>query len=324
LGCKGDNRFEFVAYFPRSTDWPNGRQVKYISSEWHMVPDVDAQGDGHVEHYNNAGEIDNPLTTLQEVSGDYSIPEIPIVIWRGTPSGIGKELIPTTPSLWENSLELELSNSRTLTAANKSATGTIIVTQEQGTSAIMPDNIGEGINKLPAGAGMNIISVPAANVETLQKIVETQSAFLADAWSVPANIVRVSDTNNIISIASGAALIQMQKPATKMRAKRADTNRAAMDRWFRIELGHARISRDDSKYGAGIMQEWIVNEMPFPKTDLEKMEEFAYKKDTLKIVDDKDAVIKFIPGIHNREDAIAYLEERPQPAAPRPTLQNFR
>jgi len=99
LGCKGDNRFEFVAYFPRSTDWPNGRQVKYISSEWHMVPDVDAQGDGHVEHYNNAGEIDNPLTTLQEVSGDYSIPEIPIVIWRGTPSGIGKELIPTTPSL---------------------------------------------------------------------------------------------------------------------------------------------------------------------------------------------------------------------------------
>jgi hypothetical protein len=139
---------------------------------------------------------------------------------------------------------------------------------------------------------------------------------------VPTNAVRVTG-EGMIDV-SGASLIMQNKPASKMRSKRADVNRADMDNWFKIEVGVARIARGDVNYGAGIRQEWIVNEMPFPKTDLEKMEEYAYRKDTLKVVDQKDAVVEFVPGVETREQADKYLLERPQAPAARPNLEALR
>jgi hypothetical protein len=313
LGSIGNGKFEFLAIYPRSNMNERGRHVKYTASKWSDIPDVGIVGAS--EHYNKAGEIDNPLTTLQETNQNWEAPEIPIVIWYGVPVGVGSKLLPTMDALYETCLELDLGNSRALTTANKSATGVTVISSELGANTIMPDNLGEGMNQLGSGNAMNIISIPGANVETLQRVVETQAAFLAEAYGMPSHMVKVSDGN---MVHSGTALVQMTQVANRMRMKRAEINRTAMARIFEIEKGIAAISRDEADYGIGIRQEWEVEPMTYVKTDMERFEEAAFKQNQLKIAGQREHVKAFVPGIETDEQVDTFVEELKLPVAPAP------
>jgi hypothetical protein len=260
--------------------YPKGRMVKYEASNWIDIPTVgNADADDHLD---SAEEVANPLTVLQNDSKDWTRPEIPIKLWRGTPNGIGKELLPTDKELFEQDLEINVTSSRAITASIKSATGITAITTEVGGSPVLPDQIAEGISKLGQGQSIDIMYVPGSNAKDLMDNNERVIAYTSEAKGVPAYKVSINQT----IVPSGAALIQLNKVETQTRMQRADINRHEEQRGFEIEMALAAIQNDDQDYGKGITQIWTVNADGIVKTDLEIIEELERDK-ALGVIDNR-------------------------------------
>ena len=65
LSSADGNKSNYVAFFPRSEQYPNGKCVSYKSDKWSNIPE-DAQ-----QHTDNSGEYVNPLTALQKKSRNW-------------------------------------------------------------------------------------------------------------------------------------------------------------------------------------------------------------------------------------------------------------
>jgi hypothetical protein len=312
----------FVAIFPRSEMYPKGRMVKYEGTDWAAIPNV-----GHADandHMDSAEEVANPLTVLQNDSKDWTRPEIPVVLWRGTTNGIGKELLPTSEVLFQQDKEINLSACRALTAGIKSATGVIVLNTEVGGSPVMPDQVAEGITQLKAGQSLNILSVPAINADRLMASIESIIAFLSESFGVPNYKLTI---NNNLAAMSGEALIQLNRTEMEMRQRRADINRGNVDRIFNIEMALAAIDNDDQTFGNRIKQAWIVGSEGVIKSDLVVIEETERLK-AVKAIDERGVVRALIPEFTDATDEAIdeYLDGfKEEPAPPQqPALNRLR
>jgi hypothetical protein len=173
----------YVAYFPRSDEYPKGRMVKYTANNWYEIPIVGA--DGSVDHRDAGDEIANPLTVLQDTAQDWTIPEIPVSLWQGSVNGAGSELLPTYTTLYEQDKEINLAASRQMFAGVRSATGIIVFSTELGGSPVVSDNLGEGLSMLKPGQSLNVLSVPGINQKYLMDTIKDTVAFLSESYGVP-------------------------------------------------------------------------------------------------------------------------------------------
>jgi hypothetical protein len=304
LSVASSSTYNFVAYFPRSDMYPKGRMVKYEASMWYQIPEVGNEGAN--DHMDAAEEVANPLTVLQDDAQNWTIPEIPVVLWYGSPDGAGSSLLPVSTNLYENDKELNLAECRLLTGGVKSATGIIVFSNELGGSPIMPDNLSEALVQLKPGHALNVLHVPGANVTALDGVVEKLGAYISEKYGVASYKLSVGGNTNI---PSGVALVELNKPETKYRQGRADMNRAGMDKIFQIEKGLAAIDNEDPNFGAGITQTWTVNDPTFTQTEAEI--QAAIKEDiALGVIDKRGAVRARVPSMENAtdEEVDAYLE----------------
>ena len=311
----GENN-TYVAYFPRSDMYPRGRMVKYEAKRWQDIPSP-WDGRNAVEATDNAGEIANPLTVLQDDSGDYTRPEVPVIPWIGTIKGIGTSIIPVDSALYNTCVELDMSLSRAFTSLNKSATGNLIFTTEKGASPVWADNLGEGVNMLKPGQSAIMLNLPPAGGEALLTGVEKGGAMIGDSYGVPDYLLAVGDS---VNVPSGAALMELNQPAAKMRRKRADINTGNMDRLFKVEVSLAAIDNEDPSFGAGIEQKWIVKDMSYVKTDEQRLNEAKLAKE-LKLKGQRELIRDYVEGMENASDEqidayIADLKLDAAPAAP--------
>jgi hypothetical protein len=310
------DRNKYVAFFPRSDKYPQGRQVTYFSRTWHNIP-PEGEDPEATEATDNSGAIANPLTVLQDRSKDWTIPEIPVVVWTGTTKGIGTTLLPYDEALYNTCLELDLSASRSMTSLNRSATGTLIFTSEPGSSPVWSDNLGEGTTLLKPGQSATMLNLPPQGGEALMDGVERMGAMIGDAYGVPGYLLATGDS---AQVPSGTALMELNQPAAKMRRKRAELNRAAMQRIFDVERGLAAIDNDDPGYAANVRQQWIVHDMAYVKTDEQRLTEAKLELE-LKVKGQRELVREHVDGMDNATDEqvdeyIAGLKLAAAPAPP--------
>ena len=304
--------YNYVAYFPRSDEYPRGRMVKYESTNWFDIPEIGAEG---AQDYYEGEEIANPLTVLQDESKDWTVPEIPVVLWQGTVDGVGVELLPTNTTLYEQDKEINLAASRQLFAGIRSATGVIAFSTELGGSPIISDNIGEATSMLRPGQSLNILSVPGSNTTALMDAVEKNIAYLGESFAVPAYKLTVSQNTQV---PSGVALVELTKPESQYRQTRANINRQNMDRIFRIERGLAARANGNPAYGAGIKQIWTVKDPAVTYSDIEKLDILLREKQA-GIIDEREIVRQRLPQFADAtdEEIDLYLDGlRKAPAAP--------
>jgi hypothetical protein len=311
---------EHVAYYGRSEQYPQGRMVKYTSANWKDIPGVGQTT--ATDTLDDAGQPVNPLTRLQDVSGDYSAPEYPIVVWNGTTRKIGTTLMPCDVVAYKNAMEADLATSRILTSSLKAASGMTVFSADAGASPVMPENIGEGLVALKPGQALNVISVPAINSKYAGEFIGDLNAMISESAGVPSYRLGMS---KMTLIPSGVALQELDKPAQKHRQWRADINRANMQRLFAIECCLARIENDDPSVGVGVYQTWTVRDFEYASNPVETMtaEKLAQE---IKIGGRHEAARKYNPALKDatRNQIDAYLQELDIPEAPSgPSLGRF-
>lgn len=310
----------YVAHFGRSAEYPQGRMVKYQSNNWKDIPRVGELR--AVDTLDSDGQPVNPLTRLQDVSGDYSAPEYPILMWNGTTRKIGTSLMPCDVVAFKNAMESDLATSRILTSSLKSASGMTVFSAESGASPVVPENIVEGLIALKPGQALNVISVPAINSKYAGDFIGDLNAMISESAGVPSYRLGMS---KMTLIPSGVALQELDKPAQKQRQWRADLNRANIDRLFQIECCLARIENDDPFFGIGVRQKWIVRDFEYASNPVEQMtaEKLAQE---IKVGGRREAARKYNVALRDasNDTVDAYLEALDIPEAPTaPSLGRF-
>lgn len=288
----------FVAYFGRSIKYPQGRMVTYHAKAWDNIPQVG--GEDSTDYLTSEGQPANPLTVFQDEQGDYSTPEYPLVIWRGSTTGYNKFILPITDALYTESIEQDVACSRILTAALKSARGAWHFSREQGASSSLPANIDEGYGNLEPGQTVGLLHVPGQNIKEARETVERFGAYTSESNGVPSYKLNVN-----VQVPSGAALLEMNKPSALEREKRYKLNQSAMSEIFSIEKALISIETGQD-FGDGVEQVWIVHPERAVKTDKEVLEEAKLAKDA-GIKDDAEIVKDIIDGVETREEAEEYL-----------------
>ena len=299
-----------VAYFGRSLFYPQGRMVTYESEHWYKVPEV---GSNLADDYVDDGEIANPLTVYQDEKNDYSIPEYPLVLWYGYPTAYKKDLMPVDSSLYKECLEQDVSTSRALTAALKSARGAWHFSRENGASDAIPANIDEGFGQLQPGQTVGLLHVPGQNIDACLNAVEKFTAYISESYGVPAYKLSVSQN---AQIPSGAALIELNKPSALVRETRYKLNKSGMEKIYQIEKALISIETGED-FGDGVEQVWTVHPEQVTKTNKEMLEEAKLAEDA-GVKDKVQNVIDIIDGIETREQAEEYISN----LAPAPVKSN--
>jgi hypothetical protein len=294
---------KYVAYFGRSEEYPQGRMVTYKSSSWDGIPDVG--GDTYDEYVDEDGNIANPLTLNQDDQDDYTLPEYPVVIWRGDSKGYGKKLMPVNSSTYDQCLDLDVASSRIQTAANKSARGSWQILRDTASASDqIPANIDEGFAVLGVGQSVNVLNISGADIQAAMEVFEKQAMYKLDAAGVPSYKMTVSQN---VAIPSGVALVELNKPSAITRQTRAEINRAAMRMIFDIEKSLISLELGEN-YAEGVEQQWFVHPDSITKSTKETYEE-AMLAEEAGLKDRVQNVVDTIDGIENRKEAEEYLAQ---------------
>lgn len=287
---------DFVAYFGRSDEYPEGRMVKYSASEWHKVPSVGEDDDA--EDYFDGDTVANPLTVLQDETGDYTTPEYPVVLWYGSQKGVGKEILPVSNRLYETSKEIDLTASRTMFAANVGARGSWFYLNEAGASPSQPQSFAEGVNVLKSGQSAVVLTVPSGNIAEAESVNNNAASYFADTYGVPTYMSGILQN---VSIPSGAALMEANRPLNMTINKRYEINRSGMDKIWDIERSLATIENGQDMYPE-TEQTWNVEEVQIFETANQKLTDAKLAKE-LGIVDNAEILIDIDPTVETREQA---------------------
>jgi len=278
LGSVGNGESSFVAYYGRAEGLESGRMVSYRAKTWDDIPDFKTDSSG--DHIGKDGGPANPFTVLQDESGDWEVPEIPIAIWRGTVNGVGDVLLPVSTTLYDNDLEVNLAASRCMTANIKSAMGMVVVSKETGASPVIDGNMGESMSVMNDGQSVNVLSVPAINSEILMGNIEKITAYMSESKGVASYKTTIS---NGTAVPSAVALVELNKPEERVRQARGNMNRHGMDRIFQIEKAIAANDHKQPSLNKDISQLWIIHSETYAESAKDELEIAIAEKDVLRI-----------------------------------------
>jgi hypothetical protein len=294
----GKSEKQWVAYIGRNDIYEWGRCVTYEANDWFPVPDLGS--DTIISEYEIQGRPANPLTYLQFFYGaDLVNYEYPISRLLGTASGSDENLIPTTLTLYENSIELDSSSSRNLTNAVKASAGTVAV--EDPANAGLPDTL-EGAVALKREQRMNWGGRDATHAVNAGTVIDNQKREQAEAYGVPGYRVVHTQTQP----ESGAALMIRHQPQVEYRKKRVRLNYANVIRLSELEIYYLSAFGDQGDV-PDVDVSWFPGTWTPPVPPLDRIAEIKAAEDAGYI--DKVEAIRMYYRFETIEEARKKLEE---------------
>ena len=291
----------YLAVMGRNDDpgYPLGRYVFFTARNWWDIPDP---GDPNANDWvTNSGEIANPLSLYAEQTGSASAVEYPIIILKGGLSITNLTTpAPTSTSLYETTLEIDVALSRLMKDSLSSALGTKVITSPKGGE--VPRCL-EGAVMLYSDQTFEIHSVPIANAQGAMEIVKTESRMIADGFSVPGYQIMAGDTQ----VESGVALYIRTKPLEQEWARSAQINGPEIQRLFEIEKGLHAIHYPEKQFvPEGTTQVWNPGRFIYPESEKEKAERLKAALDAKFI-----SYVRSVRDYHNfatDRQAIEYIQ----------------
>ena len=293
--------WSYLAIFGRSDIYPQGRHVTFRANN--KTTDIPKPGDGNAQDYRIGGELANPLSYYANLHPDEKLPEYPIaVIDGGVTESSG--VMPTYSSLYEDSLEMDISASHLLSTSGDAARGTTVVTRnEQAAGKPLPRTlrgqvsleVGMGIEHVPHGASE---SVAALEVHT-KLMVEVGAGY-----GVPDYMIVSEDYT--VEASSGTALEAKTRSLKIKREKRVNFNRDRVTKIFDISKSLMGLFLDPSTPGLSLLvacrQTWEAGELRLPENRNETAERVVKLMD--KGVYDTVAAIRIVYQLATDEEAI--------------------
>jgi hypothetical protein len=298
----------YLAIFGRSEAYPQGRYVAYESdSDGRDVPDFGPD----VFEYLIDGKQANPLSYYANLNPELQVPEFPIAIMRG---GVGNEsdLFPFSDTLFNESLEADVSASHYRATGNDAARGTMAISRtEQAAGKALPRSL-HGAVDLPAGMSLEHISHDAAATLSGLEGLDKELIHTGGSYGVPDYMLVSEDYT--VEASSGIALQVKTRPLKKKREYRTEINQPTVGKVFEIEKAYLSLHHegDDSAVAQleSCTQNWDPGDIRLPEDKKSKSERIiSLKKDG--IYDEIEAIQDWY-DLPTEDEAIAQYEKMKQ------------
>jgi len=292
---------QYLAIFGRSDEYPQGRYVTYDAIQWDDVPPV---GDPMANDWvTTGGEIANPLSWLANQSKGY-VPEYPIVIIGGGVSMSQETFVPTTTSMYQTTIEIDIGMSRILKDVLNAARGKDVITNESG--APLPRSL-EATVVLQTGQLLEVTGRPALHSAQAMNVLKDQASLVADGYSVPGFTVVRGGTS---TEESGEALKVRMQPLLDRRDRRIKLNKSRVQKMYRIEVGLLEV-HSEKKISPTVEQVWNPGRYIIPESPIDKTNNLKAAMDA-KFIDYVRAVRDYhnFPTDKDAEEFIQMMQDR--------------
>jgi len=316
-GTTEDMDNTYVAIFGRSTKYPNGRYVQFVSSgDGQTVPEVGA--DGAFDWVEN-GEIGNPLSVYANEHPDEDLPEYPIATIHSCL--ISKDhLFPVSSSLHVEALEADVAASHVRATSSDNAKGTRYWRKSEDGSVQKPPKSLHGEIILEAGQEVKNVDADSGAPKIAWEILQEEMVATGQGFTVPD--FYVSSRDHTVEAASGVALKVRSGQLTKLRGRRIETNEAAVDKIFKIEKAYISMMSDADQSTIDLLeqcdQNWDPGIHEIPQED-EKMILAVKELVSLGVYDTIEA-IRVVYGLSSESEAIDKYEQLAERAQKYPPL----
>ena len=300
---EGNTLNSYLAYVGSSVEYPDGRMVSYLADKGLPLPKV---GSSNIinEHARDGSSVANPLTYLRNngkgKTEGFGDSEYPIVIFSGGSAQINADgqLMPISTELHKTCIEIELSYGNAMRYGSGSARGKNVITQEQGTSGALPENLDD--IALSPGQSYQILGRDGKNSVDYMSVLKDTVNAAAAAYGVPGFIL----SGVGIAPASGVSLAIQLAPMRKYRDRRIKINRPAVQRIFEIEK--SLLAEQYPSYPpipADTVQLWDPGAMEIPQTLEERIASAKAGEDGFYF--DHIQALMIVHNLATREEAIA-------------------
>jgi hypothetical protein len=302
-----NGRYNYLAIFARSENYPNGRYVFYESAA--NSTEIPDQGSDGVIDFELDGGPANPLTWLGNQDANLNLPEYPIAVIYGGTTDDQDVVCPITDSLYRDSLEFDVAASHLLSGSQDDVAGTDVITRsEVGACAPLPLST-RGTVVLQPGLTFGREMGDASAKDAAEQIHVAKMIQAASGYGVPDYMVVSQD--HTLDASSGVALQIKARPLVKNRERRVDDNEASIRRVFKIEQGLIRLfdqsaNEAEIKLLSECSQLWDPGELKLPENRKEKAETLS-----LMLKDGVIDIIYYIREINqlpSDDDAIALYD----------------
>ena len=287
---------QYLAIFGRSEQYPFGRHVIYRSARWDDIPDV---GQEDATDYEINGQIANPLSWMAAQHPDRVIPEYPLLKIDGGILRITHQLAPTTTSLYENCLEVDLAIGQLLNSALDSAKGTRAITNEHGSP--LPRSLEKYVS-LARGQTLIFDGIDASNSEAAMNVLEGIIVNIGAGYNVPDYYLVRDDSLNA---PSGVSLQIRTSPLVKFRNHRIQLNSPEVERIWQIEKTLIEAYTGDASL-AELSQNWDPGQLLIPEDKTEKVNRLGSAMD--KGLMDYVAAVREYHNLATDEEAMALID----------------
>jgi len=300
-GSNSDQRW--LAYVGQNEDYPDGRMVSYSAKNFWPIP---APGDDGVFDYSHAGDgaPANPLTYLGNHGSTEQRKaarcEYPIAVIDGALRSNSKEVLPTSTSLYDSSLEVELAWSRVLRSALKSARGKDVFTRGIGAQPRLPASL--DVLDLVPDVQYQLLNIPASNSKDAAEVVKTVARTTSEGYDVPGYMVLAEQQGGP---ESGVALAIRTRPLVEARDKRIKINGRAVSKIYDIERGLLTEYTGEEIIPASVRQAWNPGRIEMPVNKAEQTAQLQAAMDAMLV--DQVAAVREYAGLVSDADALALI-----------------
>jgi hypothetical protein len=270
----------YLAIFGRSAEWPNGRHVQYTASQ--ITTEIPEPGsDKIIYEYEAEGGPANPLSVMANKHPDESIPEYPLSVIHGVVKDSDTPM-PTSTSLYEQSLEFDVAASHTMGKGQDAAGGAnVLALDETGAGKPLPRSLSGDIVTQP-GQTLEHVSKSAADAEMAYKLSKEEMVDAAAGYGVPDYMV--SSEDHTVDASSGIALEVKSKPLKKQRDRRVEQNDSQILHLFNVEkwliVAHDTIADEPTVSTLReCSQAWQPGEIRLPQNKVELMAELTQARE---------------------------------------------
>jgi hypothetical protein len=214
-----------------------GRFVTYTQADYWPIPPLDTDQEDvfdyrHIEPGQSTGPICNPLTYIKEEGkelAELTRAEYPVSILRGGVRKVVDELLPTSTSLYESCLEIELAWSRLLHGCSESMSGIDVIGLAPGSVEIP-----KSLKKVVLRANQTFQHFDTASGSEQAQVLQIITTEISQGRNVPGYMV-IGSPN--VQPESGISLAIQSAPLITFRGKRYRVNADSIERIFEIEKG---------------------------------------------------------------------------------------
>jgi hypothetical protein len=253
-GSIGVDKNKYAAWIGPSRTYPLGRMVTYEAQNWHEIPDIGDEG-SH-DYVTSGGDIANPLSAWAQDRNDWTIPTYPFSVCYGDKMSSG--LLPTSISLYEDCLELDLATSIVLGCSIRGAQGVQVIKQVNQGAGELPANT-DGKVLLSYAYDLNQAGWATVHSKDAMEVIKEIARQKAEAYNVPGFLAASTGQERP---SSGREVIARSEPLQRNRDERIQLNRASVMRRWEISKALINATNGNAKGTEPIPADTVENWMP--------------------------------------------------------------